>query len=120
LSFRKLLNRIEIGKSKEKHAKCYLEKQGLEFVEANFHTRFGEIDIVMFEPIQQIFVFVEVRYRSSKVYGGAAASVNITKQTKLKKAALFYLAERKINLGCRFDVIAIEGKNTNWIPNAFI
>ena len=43
------------------------------FVAANVNERGGEIDLIMREG--RTTVFVEVRYRRSALYGGAAASV---------------------------------------------
>ena len=69
-------------------------------------------------------VFVEVRYRQHKQYGGAAASVDRHKQNKLIKAAQLYLQQQFGNQppSCRFDVVAIDGTKkqfeVNWIKNA--
>lgn len=120
LKFLNLINKKQLGAQKEYLARRYLIDKGLRHIESNYQTRFGEIDLIMFDAPNDILVFVEVRYRKTKQFGGAAASVTANKQAKLKKSALFYLAERQIDLGCRFDVLAIEGNDINWITNAFI
>ena len=104
---------------KEQLAKRYLLKNNLHFVEQNFNCKFGEIDLIFQEPQTQQLVFVEVRYRKNKLYGGAAASITNSKQQKIKKSALFYLSQRKLEPNLRFDVIAIEANEINWIQNAF-
>jgi len=114
-----LVNKRAIGDRKEQQAKTFLIKQGLQVVEQNFHCRYGEIDLIMSEPLTNTLVFVEVRYRKSKKYGGAAASVTPAKQNKIKKAALFYLSQRKIECNIRFDVIAFEQEQLNWHQSAF-
>ncbi|MGQ7116472.1 YraN family protein, partial [Escherichia sp. TWPC-MK] len=50
----------------------------------------GEIDLIMREG--RTTVFVEVRYRRSALYGGAAASVTRSKQHKLLQTARLWLA----------------------------
>lgn len=117
--FRRLINKLSIGQLFESKAKKYLKQKGLEFVTQNFYCKLGEIDLIFTDPEQQTLVFVEVRYRKDISFGGAAASVTKQKQDKVKKAALFYLAQRKIEPKIRFDVIAIDGKDINWIQSAF-
>jgi putative endonuclease len=50
------------GQLAEKHARTYLEQQGLTFVEANVRYPFGEIDLIMRQ--QDVWVFVEVKFRA--------------------------------------------------------
>jgi Holliday junction resolvase-like predicted endonuclease len=45
--------------------------------------------------------------------------VTETKQQKIKKAALFYLSQRKISPSIRFDVVAFDNEQINWIQSAF-
>ncbi|TCV93826.1 putative endonuclease [Luteibacter rhizovicinus] len=104
----------------EARARTFLEGQGLTFVEANYQTRCGEIDLVMREG--DTLVFVEVRYRSGRAFGGAAASVTASKQQKLIRAASFYLLRypRDAQRPCRFDVVAFEGDAPpDWHRGAF-
>lgn len=112
-------DRRSLGDIYEQQAKQFLQQQGLRIVAENFHCRFGEIDVIAFDDKQNMLVIVEVRYRNSDFYGGAAASVTKNKQAKLKKTALFYLATRKLDTQVRFDVIAIEHQQLNWIQSAF-
>ncbi len=114
-----MLSKREVGQSFEDQAKSFLEVQGLTCVARNFLCKVGELDLIMLD--QSILVFVEVRFRSSKSFGGSEASVSYGKQQRLIRAAQFYL---KKMYGarppmCRFDVVAINGDNINWIKNAF-
>ncbi|CAX58028.1 conserved uncharacterized protein [Erwinia billingiae Eb661] len=87
---------------------------------ANVRYRVGEIDLIMRDRLT--WVFVEVRYRRSDAFGGAAASVTRIKQRKLLRAAAMWLRGRNSSLDsadCRFDVIAITGTQVDWLPNAF-
>lgn len=117
--FKRLINRITLGKIFESKAKKYLKQKGLVFITQNFYCKLGEIDLIFTDTEQNTLVFVEVRYRKNTDFGGAAASVTKQKQEKVKKAALFYLAQRKIEPKIRFDVIAIDGNDINWIQSAF-
>lgn len=73
----------------------------------------------------RILVFVEVRYRQSADYGGAAASVTRTKRTKIIRTAKRFLQQhpRYAAWPCRFDVVAVTGQTTalniNWLRSAF-
>ncbi len=116
---KKLINKRSLGDIKEQQAKKHLENQGLIFVEQNFNCKLGEIDLIFSDVQNNILVFVEVKYRSSNKFGGAAAAVTPAKQQKIKKAALFYLSQRKINPSIRFDVVAFDNEQINWIQSAF-
>ncbi len=64
-------------------------------------------------------VFVEVRSRRDTSFGGAAASVDATKQRRIVRAAQHYLRQLSALPPCRFDVVAIDGDRIEWIPAAF-
>jgi putative endonuclease len=95
-----------------------LQRQGLRLVERNYRCKGGEIDLIMHTPAGEL-VFVEVRQRASRAFGGAAASVTGTKQRRLVLAAQHYLARLARVPACRFDVVAIDGGRLEWIENAF-
>ena len=111
-----------LGNAAEQQARDYLGEQGLRYVESNWRAQFfkqaGEIDLVMRDGDE--WVFVEVRARKSQHFGGAAASVTHAKQQKLRRAAQAYLhAHHLHDAFCRFDVVAIEAGEINWLQNAF-
>jgi putative endonuclease len=107
------------GRRGEREALSFLQARGLRLVETNYRCRAGEIDLVMTQG--ETLVFVEVRVRASRRFGGAAASVTPTKQRRLYAAARHYLLSRRGHTGpARFDVVALEGGAApHWIPNAF-
>ncbi|MGB0712952.1 MAG: YraN family protein [Gammaproteobacteria bacterium] len=111
--------RLLRGRSAEARARRLLERAGLKTLGANYLCRQGEIDIVMLDG--DILVFVEVRYRAGKDFGGALASVDHRKQRKLARAALHYLRghPEHANRGIRFDVIAMSEGEFNWVKDAF-
>ena len=100
----------QTGDAWEAQARRWLEGKGLRFIAANVNERGGEIDLIMREG--RTTVFVEVRYRRSALYGGAAASVTRSKQHKLLQTARLWLARHNGSfdtVDCRFDVVAFTG-----------
>ncbi len=119
-----MLNKLERhkrGQRAEDLALVFLKQKGLRLIDRNYRTRLGEIDLIMKD--ERHIVFVEVRFRSSNQFGGAAMSVDRRKQKKLIRCAQHYIANSSTNLGFRFDVVAISPSNTQheiqWITNAF-
>ena len=113
----------DAGAHYESAALAHLIHAGLALVVRNYHCRFGEIDLVMRE--RDVVVFVEVRYRRSRGYGGGIDSVDAGKRAKLVRAAAAFLADhpRLADATCRFDVLAIGGTSAapvfDWRRNAF-
>lgn len=107
----------------ERRARAELERAGLSCLAQNFNTRYGELDLVMMEG--NTIVFIEVRRRNSALQGDAAASITLSKQAKLVKAAELWLAAHPSQAihNCRFDVIAYDGPletlRTTWLRGAF-
>jgi putative endonuclease len=113
----------QTGRDAETLASNYLIERGLVPVERNFHSRRGEIDLIMTEG--ECLVFIEVRHRSQATYGSGAETVDARKQERISACARFYLQRHPnaAELPCRFDVIAINGNlehpHIDWIADAF-
>ncbi|MEQ8689544.1 MAG: YraN family protein [Pseudomonadales bacterium] len=116
------------GTQTERSACEFLQAEGLQLIERNFSCKAGEIDLIMQHRsviAPQILVLVEVRYRRSQRYGGAAASVSPAKQQRLRRAAQYFCQTHKryATWPMRFDVIAIRGGTDNlqitWLKSAF-
>ena len=105
----------EQGAQWEERALDYLRQQGLRLVEANFRCKGGEIDLVMRDG--EGLVFVEVRQREDCAHGGAAASITPAKVRRLVRAAQYYLLRFPRLPPCRFDVVAIDGGQFEWLRN---
>ncbi|MFT5161490.1 MAG: putative endonuclease [Alteromonadaceae bacterium] len=132
-------NSTSVGRFYEDMARQYLQKQGLRFIEANFNCRYGELDLIMADADQ--LVFVEVKFRTSQAYGGAIGAISHSKQRKLIKTAKLYMQQQRLSsTAARFDVVAIqslspsekslsdessakkssaENSQLRWIKNAF-
>lgn len=111
-----------VGSAFETRAQEFLQRQRLRFVARNVSCRGGEIDLVMRERDGSL-VFVEVRARRQRQYGGAAASVGWIKKQRIVRAAQHYLATcshvSHEQPACRFDVIAFEAGRLLWLRDAF-
>jgi putative endonuclease len=118
-----MLNRRASGQMWERAAEQFLRSRGLRTIDRNFHSRYGEIDLIMSD--EQTLVFIEVRYRRKTDFGSGAESVTVTKQRRISRTAAYYLQQKKVHSSrlCRFDVVSISGDGTdsdmNWIKHAF-
>jgi putative endonuclease len=112
------------GLEAEARALRYLQQHGLRLVERNYRVaagpgaRGGEIDLILRER-DGTLVFVEVRARAGQSHGGAAASVTPAKQRRLIYAARHYLLRQASPPPCRFDVLALDGDQIEWLRAAF-
>jgi putative endonuclease len=116
------MNRRQKGREGEELAVNFLRTKGYRILERNFRFDRGEIDIIAQEG--ETLVFVEVKARRSPSFAEAEEAVTGSKKRQLEKVAEGYLVERGIeNRECRFDVIAVEFKETRpmirHIVNAF-
>ncbi len=100
----------------EQRALKYLQQQGMHLLESNFHCKAGEIDLIMRDGEE--VVFVEVRQRADRDHGGAAWSITPAKQRRIVRSAQFYLLRYQPLPPCRIDVVAIDGSGLEWIKNA--
>lgn len=101
----------------------------------NYHSRYGEIDIIALKD--QELIFVEVKARAFTQHGSAVEVITISKQHKIIKTALHFLEKTPDyhELYYRFDIICFDfhqefAKNLQhdfskypyhqqWIENAF-
>lgn len=104
------------GSEAEAQAADYLMRHGLIILARNYRCRGGEIDLVCRDGAT--LVFVEVRLRTNRGYGGAAESITAAKQRRVVLAARHYLAGKPQPV-CRFDAVLLDGANIDWIRNAF-
>ena len=99
--------RLSLGKKGEDLAIAQLRALKYKILERNFKCALGEIDIIARE--RDTLVFVEVKTRRTKDFGGPAAAVNARKQRQLSRVALTYLNMKKlVQIPARFDVVAVE------------
>ena len=114
------MNKRDAGTRREILASEYLTSQGMRIVEHNFRSRQGEIDSIGYHD--GYLVFVEVRYRSTERQGSAASTVDIRKQRRICRVADYYRYVHRIGeeYPVRYDVVAVQGTELQWIQNAFM
>lgn len=124
MSLAQLFGTKKTGDDAERIAERFLNGRGLKLVARNYRCRYGEIDLIMQQA--ETLVFVEVKLRKTKSgkvnFGGALASITLSKQVKIIATAQHYLAGMKHLPPCRFDAVLLNGLSLNdveWLPNAF-
>ena len=111
-------NTRRTGAVYERKAGAYLEKYGYKILEYNYRCRQGEVDIVARDG--EYLVFCEVKYRSGAGSGYPEEAVDLRKQKKISKCALYYLmVHGLVDVPVRFDVVSIEGEQFRLYQNAF-
>lgn len=120
------MNKKEFGNLGEEFARQYLKKKKYKIIETNFRVKSAEIDIIAYD--KKTLCFIEVKTRSSDLFGQPCEAVDIHKQEKIKNGAMWFLSQNDIDAEMRFDVAEVfaskkEGKfkaeKINIIKNAF-
>jgi len=114
------MQKTEIGNKAELQASKFLISQNVKIIEQNFKALpYGEIDIIAKDD--KTLVFAEVNYRKSASFGSAQEMVGKSKQQKIINTANIFLEKNPQyqNYECRFDVIAINNNDIEWIEDAF-
>ncbi|MGV3518506.1 YraN family protein [Luteitalea sp.] len=115
--------RQQFGRDGEGAAREALRSCGYVILAERFRVAHGEIDIVARD--HETIVFIEVKTRRGRAYGGGAAAVTWRKQRTIVRVAEAFLARARLShLPCRFDVVAVdwptgEGPRTEIIRGAF-
>ncbi len=114
-----------IGSEAERFARSFLEQQGLTFIMQNYRCRTGEIDLIMRDGDE--LVFVEVKYRSNSQHGSAIEFFHPSKKRKFESAVMHYMQDKEFNPSVvphRIDLVGIEGngqgqqqQNINWLKS---
>ena len=114
-----------LGRWGEAQVAEWLRKHGYQVLEANWHCRFGEIDLIAGKG--SFLCFVEVKLRKNAGFAQAREFVDRHKQERLRTAAECYLSQNPTELQPRFDVAEVyapEGVQTRkpeikYLENAF-
>lgn len=99
-----------LGKRGEKFAADFYRSRGADVIAANVNYAVGEIDLIVRE--NNVFVFVEVKTRTSANYGVAEA-VTPRKLIRMRKAAVQWLDGKPLS-EVRFDVVALLVKGNSF------
>jgi putative endonuclease len=103
---------LKQGEDAENACCDYLKSQGLKLVDRNYNCRLGEIDIIMTD--NDVLVFIEVRFRKNKNFGGGLESITHAKQQKIRRTAELYLQKNSQYKNARLDVVAMSAASTSW------
>jgi putative endonuclease len=114
--------RTVLGQAGENMACDLFRRAGFEIAERNFRCELGEIDIVAMR--RGLIVFCEVKTRRSSQWGTPAEAVNALKRARIRKLAVRWLAERRVQVReIRFDVVSVivdgAGTRVDHLVDAF-
>ena len=116
-----MVNNIVRGKSGEEIARDYILSKGYTILEKNYRNKIGEIDIIAMD--YDILVFIEVKTRTSTLYGYAFEAVDSKKQRKIINTSMIYVKYKNyLNTQLRYDIIEVYMTNNikiNHLENAF-
>ncbi len=93
------------GVAGEVLAARFLRDKGYTILSSNYHSRFGEIDIIAVDG--PYIVFVEVKARSERSFIEPREAVTQSKQDKILRTASLYMRAYPSNLQPRFDVVEV-------------
>jgi putative endonuclease len=100
-------HRQTLGKWGEDLACAELVRRGYAVLARRYRTRLGEIDIICRDG--ETLVFVEVKARANRRFGGGAAAITLAKQRRMAHMALDFLARAGLTMRpCRFDVVVVD------------
>ncbi|MDL2232809.1 YraN family protein [Ruminococcaceae bacterium OttesenSCG-928-L11] len=111
------------GRRGEEFAVRTLVEEGLRILAVNYHSRYGEVDIIATDGESLCFVEVKTRKEGSMVPPEQA--VPLSKQRKIIKTALQYMGESELEYQPRFDLFAVvtgsggEVTAHDWMKGAF-
>ncbi len=107
---------IQVGKTGEDLATRYLEKLGYDIIQRNYKCKTGEIDIIAKD--NKTIVFVEVKTRSSQIFGNPAESIGSKKLSSIIKALQFWLLiNNKTQDDIRVDAIEVNFESGDYKLN---
>lgn len=94
----------------------YLKSLGYKIIERNYKKRFEEIDIVA--VYDNILIFIEVKTRTSHLFGTPLEAITPWKLKSLIKGALYYkLVHKNLPESMRIDAISIDMSETGKVPS---
>ncbi len=111
------------GAEAEKIAYKFLSRHKLCLIEKNYYCRQGEIDLIMTDDLD--LVFIEVRHRNKADFMQTIESIDYKKQQKIITTSQYFLLNNQHikDYNVRYDVVIVNQNlnqpEINWIKNAF-
>lgn len=108
------------GAKGEQVAEKYLRSAGYQILASNYHSYFGEVDLICKKG--ETVVFVEVKNYKKNSIKTPYQAVSSSKQHKIITTAKRYVMENNLgNVSVQFDVLIIESGNViDHLEGAFI
>ncbi len=101
----KIVNPIAI--KGEELATQYLKQKNFTIIERNFRKGYGEIDIVATH--KNVLIFIEVKTRTSRIYGSPFEAITSWKVKTLIKTAQYYkLLHPALPDAMRIDAVSVS------------
>ncbi|MCL4387012.1 MAG: YraN family protein [Patescibacteria group bacterium] len=98
----------QFGKIGEEEAEKYLKNLGYKIIGKNFRCKLGEIDLIALDG--NFLVFVEVKSRSTSLFGTPAEAINAKKLNSMIKTSQFFIQGHKnLSSDIRFDAVEVFG-----------
>ena len=114
------LHKKVLGRKGEKAVCQYLKSNGLLLLARNYRTPFGEADIVAYDKQKDETVFIEVKTRTSDLFGAPREAVTADKRRRYREIAKYYGLKRGEEPNARFDVAEVDGDGkVEYYQNAF-
>ena len=95
----------ELGAKGEALALTYLQSKGFRILEQNWRYKKAEVDLIIMDG--EVLVFVEVKTRSTDIFGAPEFAVTAQKPALLSLAAAAYMEQINHDWEIRFDVVSI-------------
>ncbi|MBO5454211.1 MAG: YraN family protein [Clostridia bacterium] len=112
-----------IGDLGEDAVAKFIRKKHFRILERNYACRYGEIDIIA--KRKKELIFIEVKTRSSKAYGGGVSAVNFHKRRNIVLTSQHFMRSIDYNGPRRYDIAEVyinenkEVSEINYIENGF-
>jgi len=98
---------VKLGKEGERVAERYLRHKGYKILARNYRCPQGEIDLVVGDS--GTLVFVEIKGRTTRLFGAPLEAVTAWKKKRLALVANHFLTSCKLHhLPSRFDVVGVR------------
>ena len=103
---------LKEGLEAEDKASFYLQKMGYKIIDRNFHSKFGEIDIVASK--EGVLHFCEVKFsqRSDPIL-----RIIPSKMTKIIKTIGYYFLTKRIHCDYQLDAILVTPEKIEIVHN---
>lgn len=118
------MDRAATGRTGESLVAALLEERGFSILERN--ARVGRLELDIVAKQKTVLVFVEVRTRTSDLYGGAEETIDRAKQARIRRAATGWVKANPAHRRCkrRFDAAGVllkrgEDPVIDYYPDAF-